>query len=390
MISTLAIAALGAGASAQSINIDFGNENGSPPDTFAAAGLPGVWNVITTNLETPVALVDLDGNPTTVTIAAELAFGTLGDIPLPHPELPDDIQPLLGDGLLGAHGPGITMPMSIEGLENGEYRIITYTWYWPADAFGMAVFFEDSAFAFPAGGPWPGQLALGVTHMVHHITVLDGTINLETVGAGPGASFNGDNLINGMQIWQLAPGGSCPADFTRDGDVGAADLGQMLATWGQCPVPPGECPADLDDNEQVGPADLGGLLAAWGPCLGLPVNCSQPELGDCYVAHVGQGCSEPECCTAICALDNYCCINEWDSLCAGLANVLVESCPGGTHPNCGNPRAGSCFVPNIPATPGCDDTECCHAVCFVDQFCCQFAWDNLCAEEAGMVCGKGD
>jgi hypothetical protein len=48
-----------------------------------------------------------------------------------------------------------------------------------------------------------------------------------------------------------------PADLNGDGVVNGADLGAMLASWGQ----PGA--ADLDGSGTVDGADLGALLAAW-------------------------------------------------------------------------------------------------------------------------------
>ena len=59
-------------------------------------------------------------------------------------------------------------------------------------------------------------------------------------------------------------GTSIPTDIDGDGDVDAADLAQLLATWGQCPVPPGSCPADFDGSGNVGASDLAQLLATWG------------------------------------------------------------------------------------------------------------------------------
>ena len=52
----------------------------------------------------------------------------------------------------------------------------------------------------------------------------------------------------------------CPADLNGDGVVGGADLGALLAGWGQ----PG--PTDLDGNGITDGADLASLLAAWGAC----------------------------------------------------------------------------------------------------------------------------
>ncbi len=54
----------------------------------------------------------------------------------------------------------------------------------------------------------------------------------------------------------------CPADLDGDGEVGAADLAELLGNWGSCK----ECSADLDGNGQVEPFDLALLLGAWGVC----------------------------------------------------------------------------------------------------------------------------
>lgn len=51
------------------------------------------------------------------------------------------------------------------------------------------------------------------------------------------------------------------ADLNGDGVVDGADLGELLAAWGNCPE---KCAADLNDDGVVDGADLGLLLAAWG------------------------------------------------------------------------------------------------------------------------------
>jgi hypothetical protein len=53
---------------------------------------------------------------------------------------------------------------------------------------------------------------------------------------------------------------TCPGDLNGNGRVDGADLGTLLAGWGQ----PG--PTDLDGNGTTDGADLGILLAAWGAC----------------------------------------------------------------------------------------------------------------------------
>jgi hypothetical protein len=56
----------------------------------------------------------------------------------------------------------------------------------------------------------------------------------------------------------------CPADVTRDGEVGPADLATLLGAFGVC----WGCRSDLDRDGIVGPADLAILLGAWGTCPG--------------------------------------------------------------------------------------------------------------------------
>ena len=56
-------------------------------------------------------------------------------------------------------------------------------------------------------------------------------------------------------------------DFNGDGEVGPADLAEVLAQWGKCPVGV-ECITDIapppDGDGVIGPADLAQLLANWG------------------------------------------------------------------------------------------------------------------------------
>ncbi len=367
-------------ALAQSINIDFGDEHGGPPPAYSAAGLPGSWNVLTGTLEVPVALLDLDGAPTGATIAMTNAFGTLADVPLPHSEIGAH-QALLGDGMLGAFGPKIPVAVAIAGIEPGLYRLITYTWYWPAQAFGEVAFVDGSALVQSVGGPWPGGLSVGVTHMVHVVNTR-GTIAFELVGAGPGSFFNGDILIQGLQLWKIDEAIPCPEDVNGDGNVGVGDLLLLLTTWGACPG----CAADIDGDGNAGITDLLILLAAWGPCPGsTPGKCGGAGLGDCYVAHSSGGCNDAGCCDAVCAADPFCCDAAWDALCSGLANLGADgACPAASHPNCGNSEAGSCLVAG--SVPGCSDVDCCATICGFDPFCCTFAWDGLCASEAGAIC----
>jgi hypothetical protein len=385
MLAALAIASTTA---AQSLNIDFGAENGAPPSSFAAAGLPGVWNVVHHPWDFPpppvlgpFPLFDLEGNPIAATLTATDSLGTFLNDP-GDPTGNDDA--LMRDGLIG-YSPDITQVITLSGLENGLYRLITYSWYWPSELYGMVVFVEGSKVAYPVGGPWPGILKLPITHMMHVVQVTDGTIQFQAAGSGPGSFFNGNNFVQGLQLWKIDEAPVCPSDIAPRGGNGNVDVDDLLLvinSWNQS-----SGPADITGNGIVDVDDLLAVINAWGECENTtPAKCGAPDLGSCYVEHQSAGCSEPACCDAVCTFDPFCCGVEWDALCAQVANIAA-ACEFAVHPNCGNALAGDCFSTSIPIIPGCDDPSCCAAVCQADPFCCNFGWDSVCVEYANLFCG---
>lgn len=111
--------------------------------------------------------------------------------------------------------------------------------------------------------------------------------------------------------------------------------------------------------------------------------CGDIQTGSCYVAHGSPACSDKTCCDAVCAGDAFCCQEEWDSLCAFLANAI---CPSPLS-HCGSPTGRSCFVAST--LPGCDDVGCCADICTnVDPFCCEVAWDAACVDMSLTYCGS--
>ena len=134
-------------------------------------------------------------------------------------------------------------------------------------------------------------------------------------------------------------------------------------------------PADFDLDGTVAVPDLLALLANWGPC---PEQgpCGDAEAGNCFVNNGTRGCNSPQCCETICAADPSCCDTAWDVGCKDMANQMCA--------NCGSPAAGDCCQPN--GSPGCDDAACCGLLCESDPYCCQFDWDEICANEAQVAC----
>ncbi len=103
--------------------------------------------------------------------------------------------------------------------------------------------------------------------------------------------------------------------------------------------------------------------------------CGAPNSHSCFVPGDAY-CNDASCCNTVCAIDPYCCNNNWDSLCVTEAFI---NCLG-----CGDPATGSCYATHGPA---CDDWGCCQMVCSVDMFCCDVQWDSYCVTEAIQICG---
>ncbi len=60
----------------------------------------------------------------------------------------------------------------------------------------------------------------------------------------------------------------CPSDTNFDGDVNVFDLLDLLADWGDCPLPcPPSCNSDVNFDCTVNVFDLLQLLADWGLCF---------------------------------------------------------------------------------------------------------------------------
>ncbi len=83
-----------------------------------------------------------------------------------------------------------------------------------------------------------------------------------------------------------------------------------------------------------------------------------------------------DCCNTVCMNDPFCCITEWDDICAASATGLCGLTCGGT--------SGSCFLLN--GSPGCSDATCCQDVCAANPFCCDTTWDQQCVDDATAMC----
>ena len=86
--------------------------------------------------------------------------------------------------------------------------------------------------------------------------------------------------------------------------------------------------------------------------------------GSCCIANTTPGCDDADCVALICASDPFCCNTAWDGICAGAAAEYCPQACGG----CGLSDAGPCCAAND--SPGCDDAPCCQTVCDLNPDCC--------------------
>ncbi len=108
--------------------------------------------------------------------------------------------------------------------------------------------------------------------------------------------------------------------------------------------------------------------------------CGVSGSGSCTAEHTGRGCDDVTCCSSTCSVDPYCCDVEWDNICAAESPGLCS----GSFDVCGGANTNSCQTANTSA--GCGDATCCNRVCGRDPFCCITEWDDICAGEAADLC----
>lgn len=194
-IAVLAVILLAAPpGQSQSLNVDFGTAQTAPSPGYAAAGLPGVWNAYGLLPEWErFPLVDLAGDATEAEI---YMFGPTDLLILDDPGTSGDDASLLDDMLIGFNDP-VDVCVWFEGLENGDYEVLTYAMT-PADPELLHRIRVDDGDPGPVwiGGTWPGDHEESVTFARHTVPVVNGVLALHS-GEWAAAVESG---INGIQI----------------------------------------------------------------------------------------------------------------------------------------------------------------------------------------------
>ena len=189
-------------------------------------------------------------------------------------------------------------------------------------------------------------------------------------------SLCGSNFDTTMAVYA---GCDCPdgsAIVCSDDDCGAG-----LESWAAIPVEQDAQYAirigGYPGNQEVG---RGALSITCDATPDISLDTCGDGAGDCMEANGNAGCESLSCCEAICQIDHYCCEINWDESCAAAAEGIC----GGGFAVCGDAASGACDAENGSA--GCDDADCCDAVCAQDFQCCTGEWDAICVAEAASLC----
>ena len=111
--------------------------------------------------------------------------------------------------------------------------------------------------------------------------------------------------------------------------------------------------------------------------------CGIPGLGSCFISRDKASCSDAVCCALVCSFDAFCCEDAWDLTCALTAQ---DNCTLPAPLTCGDPLAGDCLIPH--GNSSCSDPICCSTVCAGLPNCCTVIWDDICSELASDLCNN--
>lgn len=136
------------------------------------------------------------------------------------------------------------------------------------------------------------------------------------------------------------------------------------------------------------------------------LSCGADSANSCLYQNFTPFCDNAACCQLVCGYDRFCCDSRWDTLCAKLATAAcdttgsgvcgpVAAVPIGDYPPPAGPEYRSCFTERSEnfcagypgcSPAGCDNPDCCNNVCYVDPYCCEIRWDQICADGADVLC----
>lgn len=160
-----------------------------------------------------------------------------------------------------------------------------------------------------------------------------------------------------------------------DGTEGLKECLREGTGYAECRQASGAaCPLPTSDNGSSS-SGMGGFAGTGGSGVGAGTTGCVHDV--CSTgAPLSASCGMCE--AAVCAADDYCCTNQWDGVCVGLAD---DECDNVCNP-IGMCEHDVCMA-GAALTSTCD--PCVSSVCTQDSFCCDMAngtWDTTCVNIA--------
>lgn len=163
---------------------------------------------------------------------------------------------------------------AVEAAKANPYEIVYTSLYeTQADGSGLKVLSLDGvtpSVAAVQDGTYPAIRSFWLVMRADEFTSSSGTnsvvvkaqdlVNFLFTSAGQLAIWQGD--LDGVNLPSAQPIPSI--DVNLDGAIGLADLGDIIAHWGQASSCQGWIRADVNDDGGVGLADIGRVIASWG------------------------------------------------------------------------------------------------------------------------------
>lgn len=196
--SVLAACLFVSSVAAQSFNVDI-DARGFPPEVGGGvpspafggpAGQLGNWNSVTPTTPNPGFLSDLNGGTTNVNLTVT---GWGGGFGFNNPDISGDFKLLMAD----AEQVSDVLTYTLMGLQPGSYKVFTLALP-PNGQFAsttIRVPGSTSGDQTVSGSMPPNYFQHLLTHSVHDVVVVDGTLRIQASGVWPTSFVNGFQVV---------------------------------------------------------------------------------------------------------------------------------------------------------------------------------------------------
>jgi hypothetical protein len=204
---------LAAPASAQSINVNFGDPAHAPSSSYAAAGAAGTWNSVSGISGMTFSVVAIDGSATPIMLTQSPTTTLLA---VSDPSVSGDDATLLNSGLVTTDAETC---LAFTGFQPGDYEVLVYAWMPDQPGVKSRTRQDEAPSTVDVGGAWTGAHVEGVTYARYVVTVdASGALPAHS-GLVPGQP---SAALNGIQIRPLDTGGGVDAGGGGGGTPGDA------------------------------------------------------------------------------------------------------------------------------------------------------------------------